>query len=255
MALYHQSPSTSRYTFTHVKTTSHTVTPVCTWIATLTVTIHTTVTHSPVTTSAMKATATATHTPSTKTTITKTATPIVCSAPPSCTNQGLQWAHYPSEAGPNFDNDHSNFNPPSSYKTQWPRDQGITHSQRHQLPTRSRTAKKKNLNPNLRFRHRLIQTLLRPQPQRATSTPSQQAPYTFTASGVDDTVYPWLGHHAYAGWTLNNANLHVSLGPAAAAAQRHPGQRPARDPAQRRADDGGGVYVSGQGAGWVGVFG
>lgn len=84
----------------------------CLGIPTPTTTVTTTATRKPTVTKVTKIIATATAAASTSTTTTTvTQTVNYCPAPTLCGNQGVQFAYYPNDDGPNNDDLYSTFHP------------------------------------------------------------------------------------------------------------------------------------------------
>ncbi|KAI2624278.1 GLEYA domain-containing protein [Hypoxylon sp. NC1633] len=175
----------------------------CLSIPTPSTTVTTTKTQTPVVTSVITTAGTTTVTPTTTVTVTATAT-AGCQTPPTCRNQGIQWAEYPNTQGPNTGALYSSFDP-TVYKQQDPSISGVANTiggiytagpgdisvygSSQQFP-----------GDDFALNHRGY--LFAPE----TGT------YTITVPGADDVLFVWWGPVARSGWTRANANLVLAYG-------------------------------------------
>ncbi|KAI0133894.1 GLEYA domain-containing protein [Xylariales sp. AK1849] len=151
--------------------------------------------------------ATATETPlSTTITTTPTSTAVYCPSPTpdiSCSNQGIQFAYYPSPFGTNSDGVYSQFDP-TYFKTVDPTVSGVAGSAGgiggscpYSSSTFSFYGYTENCN-NLALNY------------RGYLYAGQTGTFTFSITAADDIVLVWAGQAAYSGWTRSNALLDVT---------------------------------------------
>ncbi|KAH7316673.1 GLEYA domain-containing protein [Stachybotrys elegans] len=143
-------------------------------------------------------TVTVTQTKTVTPTTTPSACPTVCPAPPSCNNEGLDWAYYNSSAR-NTDTTYSTFHP-DTFKAVRPVYIGTTSyvgglygSEGEQQGAIYDTDRNFNLN-------------FFALNQRAYLYACEGGVYRFSIPYANDAVFLWTGAKAYSGWTDENAD-------------------------------------------------
>jgi hypothetical protein len=139
-------------------------------------------------------------------TVTPTSTAIYCPSPTpdlSCSNQGVQFAYYPSPFGVNSDGVYSQFNP-TYFKSLAPTVLGVAGSAGGIGGSCASSSSTFNFygytencnNIALNYRGYLYA--------------GQTGTFTFSITSADDIVLVWAGQAAYSGWTRANALLDVT---------------------------------------------
>lgn len=143
---------------------------------------------------------------STTVTVTPTSTEIYCPSPTpdiSCSNQGVEFAYYPSPFGVNSDGVYSKFDP-AYFKSVSPVVSGVAGSAggiSGSCPYSSSTFNFYGYTENCNYLALNYRGYL---------YAGQTGTFTFTISSADDIVLIWAGAAAYSGWTRANALLDVT---------------------------------------------
>ncbi|KOS16983.1 Flocculation protein FLO9 [Escovopsis weberi] len=192
-------------TVTGVLTSVVTPPPVtsCLHIPTSTLTQHPTVTKTEI--RSLTSSTAVTAAPSTIiSTVTKTisVTTSACPAPAACANQGLEWAYFNNTSGDNRDATYSNFLP-ESYKGKTPIYTGVINSIGGINIAGGRNVAIYGSTKPLWSSYFTLN-------HRGYIYSPQAGVYTFTASGIDDALFLWVGSElvggAWTNWTRANAD-------------------------------------------------